>query len=104
MIKGIQNNLIEHDAVFYDKNEKKECTASWKDVISFYETESSDSDYKICPKITDSHVYSAKLKKMKVKMATQIFSRSFSAGMRFANKAGTKFTYLHIPNLIHVNF
>lgn len=80
LLKGIRNNLLEHDAEFVQDGKVKR--ASWSDIISFYEFDTGHEDLKMCYKLTDAHVYKDKIKKMKVKNAAQIFSRSFSAVMR----------------------
>lgn len=40
------------------------------------------------PKLTDEHVIKDKVKKMKLKMATQVFSQRVSATLLFARKLG----------------
>lgn len=85
LLKGLRNNLVSKDLNFEYEGEKH--TASWKHIIQFYEldkNQSSEGD-RLTPKLTDSHVYPAKLKKMKVANACQVFSQRVGAIMkRFA--------------------
>ncbi|KAH7985071.1 hypothetical protein HPB49_026625 [Dermacentor silvarum] len=38
---------------------------------------------KVCPKITEHHIYPSKMELMRVKLATQVFSRSMCSGIKF---------------------
>lgn len=40
-------------------------------------------DLKVCPKITHRHIYPSNMDKMRVKLATQIFSRSMAGGLEY---------------------
>ncbi|KAI4468043.1 e3 sumo-protein ligase [Holotrichia oblita] len=80
LLKGIRNNLLEHDASFLEGDIKK--VASWKDIVAFYEFDTGNMDIKMCNKLTNAHIYKSDIKKMKVKNATQVFSRTVSAIMR----------------------
>ncbi|KAJ8983164.1 hypothetical protein NQ317_016263 [Molorchus minor] len=64
----------------YTWRQGKNKIASWKNIIRLYELEDQDDDYKLCPKLTAAHIYN--LKKMKVKMASQVFSARVAAAMR----------------------
>lgn len=44
----------------------------------------------MCYKLTDSHIYPEKLKKMKVKNAAQVFSHRVSTTMAWTVKHGNK--------------
>lgn len=65
--------------------------ASWKDVIQLYEVDVGDYDTKILKNLSDLHVYPNKIKKMKVKFAAQVFSRTVSAVMRAFTNHGKIF-------------
>lgn len=41
--------------------------------------ECGDYDTRTCNRLTDAHIYENKMKKMKVKYATQVFSQRLSA-------------------------
>jgi hypothetical protein len=87
MLKGIRNNLLERDAKFNWK-EPVEQIASWRDIITAYELDTGDFDTRMMCKLTDQHVYPEKMKKMKVKLAAQVFSQRVSSTMRGLIKFG----------------
>jgi len=85
LLKGLRNNLVSKDLNF--EHEGKNHIASWKHIIQFYELDKQQSTEgdRLTPKLTDCHVYPAKLKKMKVANAAQVFSQRVGAIMkRFA--------------------
>lgn len=86
LLKGIRNNLLEHDAIFCWKNGQQK--ASWTDVVNLYVLDESELDLKMCHKLTDVHVYKDKMKKMKVNVAAQVFSQNVSGVMRGLIKHG----------------
>lgn len=45
---------------------------------------------KVCPKITNSHIYPSNCEKMRVKLATQVFSRSMASGIEFYRNHGVR--------------
>lgn len=75
LLKGIRNNLITKDLIYYMNGEKK--IAKWSHIIQFYEIDKIRLDVgeRMTPKLTDSHIYPDKLKKMKVSVAAQVFSQ-----------------------------
>lgn len=82
LLKGLRNNLITKDLNFTYENKQKK--ASWKHVIQFYEfdkDQSTEGD-RLVPKLSDSHVYPEKIKKMKVSIAAQVFSQRVGAIMK----------------------
>lgn len=83
-VAGIRNNLLDADAIF-SKSKANQVT-SWKHVIEVYENDSIIKNYKVCPKLTDLHVFSNKIKKVKVKIASQVFWQSVSAVIRFLQR------------------
>ena len=95
LLKGIRNNLLNKNLQFKWKKDLQ--TASWDDIISFYEMDSGDFDTKMCNKLTDEHVYPDKLKKMKVKHAAQVFSQRVSASMRAVLKFGKQICNIFLP-------
>lgn len=103
LLKGIRNNLAKNNLTFKWKEEQE--TASWKHITDLYEYEqSSDNDFKLCPKLTEEHVYPSKMKKMKVKMAAQIFSQKTSAVMRFLSQSNRFSPFYFIPNTCIFNY
>ncbi|CAH0556719.1 unnamed protein product [Brassicogethes aeneus] len=80
LLKGVRNNLLNRPATFIWKGEEE--TSCWEDIIKIFEIDVGDSDFKMLNKITEQHVYPAKIKKMKVKNAAQVFSHRMSSTMR----------------------
>lgn len=77
LIKGFRNHFLGKDVNFNGK------IAKWQDILNLYNLDGAP-DGKICPKLTNSHLFPKGRDKMKVKFATQIFSRSVYAGLQFA--------------------
>ena len=88
LIKGLRNNLLQHDAKFVWNG--KYYTASWDDLVNLYELDAGDCETRALHKLTDAHVIKEKIKKMKVKNAVQVFSHSVSSIMGLVIKAGNK--------------
>lgn len=81
LLKGIRNNLLQKNLLFVTDNVKKE--AQWNHFVDLYNIDSSIQDIKMLPRLTEQHIIPGKIKKMKVKMAAQVFSQRVSALMRF---------------------
>lgn len=105
LLKGIRNNLVNNNLLFKWKEDRYE-TASWQHITDLYEFEqrSSNEDFKLCPKLTEEHVYPSKMKKMKVKMAAQIFSQKTSAVMRYLSKGSRFSSFYFRQNTCIFNF
>lgn len=75
LLKGIRNNLITKDLVYYMNGEKK--IAKWSHIVQFYEIDKIRLDVgeRMTPKLTDTHIYPDKIRKMKVSVAAQVFSQ-----------------------------
>lgn len=75
MLKGIRNNLLTKDLAFTINGTKR--IAKWKHIIKFYEIDKYRLDVgeRMVPKLTDSHIYPDKMKKMKVSVVAQVFSQ-----------------------------
>lgn len=83
LLKCVRNNLLDAKAKFFwPAVQEGEQTAAWKDVVSMYELDVDDYDFRMLNKLTDNHVYADKIKKMKVSIAAQVFSQRVSAIMR----------------------
>ncbi|KAF0314198.1 Transposable element P transposase [Amphibalanus amphitrite] len=81
LIKCVRNGLLKH-GVAVDGQE-----LSWRHITAFYE-EDKDRPIRTAPKLTKAHLQPDAFKKMKVKLATQIFSRSTAAGMLLYSSLG----------------
>ena len=74
MLKSVRKNLLQYSLCFDDK------VASWKDVIAFFDKEQNLA-IRTAPKLTPKHISPPPFAKMKVKLATQVFSHSVAAGI-----------------------
>lgn len=100
LIKSVRNNLLvknlthivsfneakfrpNGDIVWNDKN-KQQRTASWNDILEFYKFNSSGV-FNLIPKVTEEHINPVR-RKMKVILATQVFSGTFGRNMYLCAK------------------
>ena len=74
LLKCTRNNLHNHDFII------NEDTISWQYVKIFY-LKDGRLKIKMAPKLTDRHIMLPAFSKMKVKLASQVFSRSVYVGM-----------------------
>lgn len=80
--KGFRNNLLTKDLEIEVSKPKKECDrkfASWDHIQAAFEIDAHPVEVKgprKLPKLTESHIYEQKLKKMSVKHANQVISNS----------------------------
>lgn len=82
IIKAIRNMLMKYN--FYIDGKK----ISWQYIRDFYEMDKK-FPVKAAHKLTDSHIYPTNFQKMKVKLATQVFSYSVHVGMSFYIRFGS---------------
>lgn len=81
LIKGIRNNLITKNLnCTMDGVEK---TASWDHIQQMYEENPAYKGIRLIKNLTEAHVNPKKIRKMKVKFATQIFSRTVATNMGY---------------------
>lgn len=115
LLKSLRNNMLLKDLkhfvsikafedqkarVKYDTEQSVERVASWTDVKDFYDF-SRKSSQMLLPKIHDEHIKPAKLK-MKVCIATQVFSRSFGRAMQVcSNKKLLLRDFTGTANILH---
>lgn len=78
LIKCVRNHFLQKDIHFGDK------IATWSDLVKLHTLDGSDYDAQICNKITEKHLFPTNKQKMRVKYATQIFSRTVYAALIFA--------------------
>lgn len=74
LIKATRNNMYEN------KLKLDEQETDWKYIKQFYEAD-KQVKYRLAPKLTDKHLDPKAFKKMKVKCATQVLSRTVVVGM-----------------------
>lgn len=83
LIKCFTNIFLQMD-IHFDKK-----IAKWSDLHTLYNLDGSNPDSKICRKLTENHIHPESRLKMKVKLATQVFSRDVYAALTFAEKCRT---------------
>lgn len=81
-MKCIRNHFLAKD-IYFGRN-----VAKWSDLKTLYTLDGSNPDGKICVKLTEKHINPEGRHKMKVKLASQVFSRSVYAGLTFAKTCG----------------
>ena len=74
IIKAIRNNLISYNFHFNGK------TASWDDIKYIFEHDQQQT-FRCCPKLTKQHLHPNGFQKMKVSLATQIFSQTVASAL-----------------------
>ena len=74
LLKSVRNNLMKYDVGFDGK------VASSNDIKSFFEKDQK-LPIRVAPKLTDRHLNLNGFLKMKVKLASQVFSHSVAAGI-----------------------
>lgn len=75
LMKSVRNNLEKHN-ISFDKNK----TATWDVIKNCYEIDKKQR-FRLVPKLTDNHIYLPQFTRMKVKYATQVFSKSLAAAL-----------------------
>lgn len=80
LLKGIRNNLLEKNLKYTIENEEK--TAKWEHIKQLYNENPAYKGIRLMPKLTESHVDPTNTK-MKVKFASQVFSRMVSSTMGY---------------------
>lgn len=82
LMKCIRNNLMVKD-LKYDNEDNQTKVAKWSHIECLYNESPAYQGIRIIPKLTENHVKPAKISKMKVKYATQLFSRTVAANMGY---------------------
>lgn len=81
LMKCIRNNLMTKDLLFTIDGIQKH--AKWSHFQELYTEDGLIPNSKMLPRLTDQHIIPEKVKKMKVKYATQVFSQRVSSTMTF---------------------
>lgn len=85
LLKGLRNNLLTKDLEITREDNTKEY-ASWSHIEMAYDVDIHACTYnRAMPKLTDQHVKPSKIRKMKVKHAAQVFSRTMSVFLQLAS-------------------
>lgn len=97
LLKGIRNNLLSKDLeVGWENKKSKEDRkyASWIIIEKAYQIDISNSLFeRNLPKLTSEHIHASKIKKMRVKNAAQVLSRSVAAFIGVLSNTGGEYTY-----------
>lgn len=81
LIKGIRNNLITKNLLCtIDKSVK---IAKWEHIMHLYEENPAYKGIRLMKNLTEAHVNPKKISKMKVKYATQVFSKTVATNMGY---------------------
>lgn len=85
LLKGIRNNLLTKNLLYTKDGITK--TAKWSDLHLLHKENPGYKGVKLLPKLTEYHVNPEKINKMRVKYASQVFSRTVASNMGYL--AGT---------------
>jgi hypothetical protein len=88
LMKCIRNMLLNKDLHFVQQGKRK--VASWSHVIQLYQLDKSRGVYSQFVKLTDEHVIPEKIRKMKVKNCTQVFSHTVETAMYVAARISSE--------------
>lgn len=81
LLKGLRNNLMSKDLVYTMENKKR--VAKWDHIMQLYNNTPSYKGLRLIKNFTESHCNPAKIPKMKVKYASQLFSQSTGLTMGY---------------------
>ena len=86
-LKNMRNALRGHDIEFGKENDRK--TARWDDIVAAFNADSSKmKQMRLLPKVTDAHINLTLAKKMSVRLAANVLSRSMAQAVRTYSKYG----------------
>ncbi|KAJ8706159.1 hypothetical protein PYW07_010936 [Mythimna separata] len=91
LLKGVRNNLLTKNAKFIQNGQEK--WAKWEHLKMFLDIDVGDDEIRLVNKLTENHIIKDKIKKMKVKLAAQVFSQRVSSAIRFS-ASKCKFYYI----------
>ncbi|CAK1580042.1 unnamed protein product [Parnassius mnemosyne] len=77
LLKGLRNNFLTKDMLFKGK------VATWKDIENVFDSDCQLGHTRMHKKLTEHHVYAAKMKKMKVSVAAQTLSATTSGMLKY---------------------
>lgn len=83
LLKSTRNCLVNNKNTVYFKGN----IVSWNDIAYFYNID-SNLQIRCAPKLTDSHINPHRLQYMKVRLASQVISRTVVSGMNTLNSSG----------------
>lgn len=74
LLKALRNNFLKYNILYGPKS------ASWKYIYDFFKQDKTMTYY-LCPELTQNHLIPVGRRKMKVKLAAQVFSYSVGAAI-----------------------
>ncbi|KAJ8709375.1 hypothetical protein PYW07_009201 [Mythimna separata] len=77
LIKGLRNNFLTKNISLNGQISK------WNDIVDVYKTDCNHAQSRLLHKLTDEHVIPEKIKKMKVKNCTTVFSKTVAATLSY---------------------
>ncbi|KAF0684835.1 MADF domain-containing protein, partial [Aphis craccivora] len=80
LIKTVRNRL--HNNKTLKISPEKE-SINWEHYITLHSNDLKNISKRVCPKITNRHLFLDSFSKMNVKLATQVFSNSVSVGLKY---------------------
>lgn len=89
LLKGIRNNFLKKDIEINIKEREfnNKLVASWNIIETAYKLDTNSNLLnRQLKKLTDQHIVTNKIKKIKVKLAAQVFSASLSAFIEYNSK------------------
>ena len=89
LMKCLRNNLLTKNLKF-TLNDGIERVAKWSHIETAYKNDKSCGSLRLMPKLTDLHVDKNRIKKMKVKYCTQVFSRTVAVGIAAMSRYSAK--------------
>lgn len=81
LLKCVRNNLITKNLQYVTDNKSR--TAKWKHIELLHKENPGYKGIRLIPKLTDNHVVPSKISKMKVKLASQLFSQTVASNMGY---------------------
>ncbi|XP_039302950.1 uncharacterized protein LOC113005700 isoform X2 [Solenopsis invicta] len=87
LLKGIRNNFLQRDIEVNDNKSNMKEIATWNVIETAYELDMTTNTLnRQLRKLTDLHIKQNRIKKMKVKLAAQVFSATLSAFIAYNSR------------------
>lgn len=87
LLKGIRNNFLQRDIEVNDNKSNMKEIATWNVIETAYELDMTTNTLnRQLRKLTDLHIKQNRIKKMKVKLAAQVFSATLSAFIEYNSR------------------
>ncbi|KAH6939754.1 hypothetical protein HPB50_021558 [Hyalomma asiaticum] len=88
LVKCVRNRLVKQRSLKVNGR-----WVHWSCYVAVYKEDCKNAGgLKVCPKITHHHIYPSHMELMRVKLATQIFSRSMASALKYYTEVGVLHT------------